>query len=400
MRIAYVHYMAPESARGGMGVHIANSTDALERIGHEVHVVRALTGDGATSPGPGAGSRDRGGLRRMLAKYGYEARALYRGRASVRRDLAEIRAIVPDVLIVRYEPFAYGMWAVARRLRLPLVVEVNATARELVQWKRDQVCVYPGTRYLEARILRGADRLFTVSTILKEDLVAYYGIAPERIGVVPNGADVERFHPGVDGGRVRARHGLGTAPVVGFLGSFGRWHDIGLIGAAAQVVCQSHPEVRVLMAGATRESLPPQLAASFEPLGDRVVFTGVVPIAEAPEYVAAMDVALTVFPAIPRFGPSVIKQFEYMAAGRAVVATDIGQQGEIIRDGENGLLVPPGDVDALVRAIETLLVDGEFRRRLGSAARQTIVEGYTWRHNARRVEALCREAQLECEGRP
>jgi glycosyltransferase involved in cell wall biosynthesis len=57
----------------------------------------------------------------------------------------------------------------------------------------------------------------------------------------------------------------------------------------------------------------------------------------------------------------------------------------VIIDGENGLLVEPGDADGLSRAIERLAVDGELRSRLGAAARKTAIARYTWRHNAARV---------------
>ena len=101
-----------------------------------------------------------------------------------------------------------------------------------------------------------------------------------------------------------------------------------------------------------------------------------------------MDVALTVFPLIPNFGPSVIKLFEYMAAGRAVVATAIGQQAEIIQDDANGLLVAPGDVAGLEAAVDRLIGAPALRERLGEAARATVLRAYTWRHNADASQAV------------
>ena len=85
------------------------------------------------------------------------------------------------------------------------------------------------------------------------------------------------------------------------------------------------------------------------------------------------------------FFGSPTKLFEYLAMGKGIVASRLGQVGEVIIDGENGLLVEPGDADGLARAIERLAVDGELRSRLGAAARKTAIERYTWRHNAARV---------------
>src|SRR5204863_4532684 len=65
---------------------------------------------------------------------------------------------------------------------------------------------------------------------------------------------------------------------------------------------------------------------------------------------------------------------EYMAAGRAIVATDVGANGRLVRDGEHGLLVRPGDAAALAAGIDRLLRDPALARRLGAAARQRVRE--------------------------
>jgi glycosyltransferase involved in cell wall biosynthesis len=376
-----------------MGVHIRSSTEALRALGHEVWVLgkrqRAAV---ATVTGPLVDRRSR--LRRRVAKYAFEPRALLRLPFRLPRELAPARDFRPDVAVVRYEAFEYQMWIACALLRIPLVVEVNATTRELRQWKRAQVYVYPLTRRLERAVLRRANRLFAVSTTLK-DLLVRDGLDPERIAVIPNGADPDRFHPAVDPTVVRNRHGLGSNVVVGFLGSFGQWHDIGLIADVIPGIFARHADVRFLLAGATLEDLPPTLRDRFLAVGDRVVFTGVVPLDEAPLHVAAMDIALTLYPAIPDFVFSAIKLFEYMSAGRAVVATAIGQQAEIVRHEENGVLVEPGDARGLSDAIHRLIDEPALRRRLGDAARETIVRGYTWRHNAERISELCEQAIRE-----
>jgi glycosyltransferase involved in cell wall biosynthesis len=393
MRVLYIHYMDPESGRGGMGVHIRSSTEALRALGHEVLVLgKRHKPETAAVVGPLVDRRTR--LRRQVAKYVYEPRALLRGPFRLPRELRAARAFRPDVAVVRYEAFEYQMWIVCAVLRIPLVVEVNATTRELQQWKRDEVYVYPSTRWFERTLLRRAERLFAVSTILK-GLLVREGLAANRIAVIPNGADADRFHPDVDPTVVRHRHGLGSDVVVGFLGSFGRWHDIALIADVIPGIVARHPNVQFLMAGATLGDLPAQLREKYRAAGDRVVFTGVVPLDEAPLHVAAMDIALTLFAAIPDFGPSVIKQFEYMSAGRAVIATAIGQQAEIVQDGVNGILVDPGDAEGLAAALHRLIGDPALRKQLGHAARATIVRAYTWRHNAERMIELCEQAIRE-----
>jgi glycosyltransferase involved in cell wall biosynthesis len=144
-----------------------------------------------------------------------------------------------------------------------------------------------------------------------------------------------------------------------------------------------------VLAGARLGDLPAELQRVLHGLESRVVLPGVVPIAEAARWMARFDVALSLYPPVEAFYFSPVKLFEYMASGTAVVATAIGQQGQIVRDGVNGLLVPPGDARAARAAVETLVGDRVLRQRLGAAARKTIVDHYTWAHNARRIAELC-----------
>ena len=87
---------------------------------------------------------------------------------------------------------------------------------------------------------------------------------------------------------------------------------------------------------------------------------------------------------------SPLKLFEYMACGVPVVAAEVGQIAEVVRDGETGLLYPPGDADALVAACDRLLADSPLRRRVGEAAAKEVHTRYTWDHNAARVVELAR----------
>jgi glycosyltransferase involved in cell wall biosynthesis len=121
-------------------------------------------------------------------------------------------------------------------------------------------------------------------------------------------------------------------------------------------------------------------------------WTGLVPQEEGAEHLAACDVLVS--PHVPNpdgseFFGSPTKLFEYLAMGRAVVASDLGQIGEVVRHGENGWLVPPGDADALAGGIARLLDDPELRGRLGAAARGDAVERWSWRaHVGRTLAAL------------
>jgi glycosyltransferase involved in cell wall biosynthesis len=87
---------------------------------------------------------------------------------------------------------------------------------------------------------------------------------------------------------------------------------------------------------------------------------------------------------------SPLKLFEYMASGRAVIASDLPSTAEIVEDGVNGLLYPPGDVQALAAALKRLHEDAALRERLGKAGREQALGQFTWKARARRILAALR----------
>jgi glycosyltransferase involved in cell wall biosynthesis len=119
-------------------------------------------------------------------------------------------------------------------------------------------------------------------------------------------------------------------------------------------------------------------------------FTGQLPPADVPPLLARADILALPNPAsaISTHATSPLKLFEYMAAGLPVVAPDQPNLREVLESEGNALLVPREDGEALAVAVTRLVGDAELRRRLGRAARRTVVErDLTWRGNARRVVA-------------
>src|SRR5689334_6503366 len=120
----------------------------------------------------------------------------------------------------------------------------------------------------------------------------------------------------------------------------------------------------------------------------RVIFTGAVGHERVPRLLDACDILVA--PHVPladgsEFFGSPTKIFEYMAMGKGIVASRLGQIGEVLVDGETALLVQPGDVGELKNAIGRLVEKSELRRALGARAREVAEREHTWAHNARRV---------------
>jgi len=118
-----------------------------------------------------------------------------------------------------------------------------------------------------------------------------------------------------------------------------------------------------------------------------------VPQAKIPEILSAVNVAVIPYPQLPKelwFSP--LKLYEYMAAGKAIVASSSGQIAEVVQDGYNGLLVEPGNVNEFAQAITRLLKDPVELDWLGKNARQQAVEHHSWDGYIRRLEAVYQEA--------
>jgi glycosyltransferase involved in cell wall biosynthesis len=119
--------------------------------------------------------------------------------------------------------------------------------------------------------------------------------------------------------------------------------------------------------------------------------TGAIAHTRVPEMVSIADVAVVPSAPVPasRGGTGTpLKLFEYMAAGKAIVATALNHAAEVIRDGHDGLLVEAGDVNAFAEAMLKLLNDPVERGRLGQNARRQAVEQYSWAQYTKRLEEI------------
>jgi glycosyltransferase involved in cell wall biosynthesis len=295
----------------------------------------------------------------------------------------------------RYGLYGYAGLEVSRRLGVPLVLEFNGSEVWISRHWGKPLRFRRTAEAVERLLLEKADLVVVVSTPIRDELVSQ-GIAGERILVNPNGVDPDRYSPSVDGTAVRRRHGLQGKRVVGFIGTFGRWHGAEVLAEAFGRLLERRPEwrasVRLLMIG---DGLTmPEVRANLGRHGvsELVVLTGAVPQEQGPAHLAACDVLASPHvrnpDGTPFFG-SPTKLFEYMAMGRGIVASNLDQIGELLRHGETAWLVEPGDPASLAQGLERLLVDDALARALGAAARAEAVARHTWRDHTRRiVEAL------------
>ena len=211
------------------------------------------------------------------------------------------------------------------------------------------------------------------------------GLPADRILMVPNGIDIDRFRPasGADRQRLRARLSLPPdIPVIVFVGFFSADKQPRvLFDAWLSLAVGDGPQPALLFVGATaspyfevndRIAIEMRDDAARLGVADRLHFTGLTHDVES--YLRAADV----FALTSRREGLPVALLEAMACGLPCVASRLaGSTETIINDGENGVLTPPGDVRALADAVASLLSAEAERRRLGDAARATIVDRYS-----------------------
>jgi len=280
----------------------------------------------------------------------------------------------------RHDLFTTAGLDLARRLGVPSVLFVPAAkVWEAEQWGTTR----PGWGGLlewraERPSLLGADLVAAGSRQVVDQIVRM-GVPEERVLLTPTGVDLDLFAEAPDPTPLRRRLGLEDRFVVGWVGSFRRFHALEQAVEAVSTV----PGTALLLVGDGPErSRIERLAHN---LGAAAVFIGTVAHRELPAHLAAMDAAVVLAPVAQPFHYSPLKLAEYLAAGLPVVAPASGQLAERLTDGVDAIVVPPHDVAALAAALRRLRDDPEERARLGKAARVAAEAEWSWEHQVQRV---------------
>ena len=366
MRVAYLcaDRGVPVFGSKGASVHVRELVRALASLGHEVFVVAARLGDEPP--------RD---LTVPVVELPPESS----------RSRALLRDFAPDVVYERHALFSTAGPELAAGLSVPLIKEVNAPLSD-EQAAHRRLVFAEKARAIERETLLAADQVIAVSSPLRRWLLSL-GVREERITVLANGVDVRRFEAASrERDRIRAELGLERRPVIGFVGTLKPWHDLATLAEAFVLLRRRRRDAKLLVVGdgpgrATLEGL------------DGAVLTGSVAHEQVPALLAAIDVAVAPCVAGPASYFSPLKLFEYLAAGRPVVAAPTGDVPHCIRPAVGGLLYEPADAAELAAAVERLVDDPAGAAALGRRGREHVRAYHTWRANAEAVVRLTGEIQ-------
>ena len=387
-------HMYPSAVSASSGVFVHEQTLALRRLGHDVRVVSPL---GWAPPllARWSAHREVPGTElidgvpvlrpRMLSLPGARlgrrnCEAMFRG---INRSIRRVHRRWPFELIHAHMVVPDG-W-VAARLGARHGVPVVATAH------RADVLDVPARGPLDAarvgEAVADVDQVCAVSRVVA-DAAARHGVPQRPIRVVPNGADPETCRPWPRA-QVRAEFGLpADQPIVTYVGQLvERKGLVPLITAVARLADRPGGVPLLALAGGGPQEQELERLARDLGIADRVRFIGRVEHRRVGRFMACGD--LFVLPSFSEGLPTVV--CEAMNCGLPVVATAVDGTPEIVRDGETGLLVPPGDPAALAAALGDLLADPARRQTMGEAALRVGRAEYTWDANARTMEGIYRD---------
>ncbi|MFP4389770.1 MAG: glycosyltransferase family 4 protein [Desulfococcaceae bacterium] len=388
---------------GGQGVYVKNLSQAIHALGHEVEVV-----SGPPLPALDNGVR----LTHLPSLDLYNPKALFR--------VPSLRELSDPVNLMEWlgvstmgfpEPFtfglrafrflrnrfdqydvvhdnqslSYGVAAIGRRtptvatIHHPITVDRDIAVRSvrspLKKLKHRRWYSFIG---MQKRVARRMPAIITVSDRTRRDISQEFRIPEDRFRIVPNGIDIDRFHPLPGVARVPGRIIATTSADTPLKGMYHLLHALAKL--------RRKRDLQLGVVGAPRKNGGVVRLVRRLGLGAHVRFTG--PISQAAfvrEYARA---TLAVVPSVYEgFG---LPAGEAMACGVPVVSTTGGALPEVV--GDAGLLVPPADPDALAAAIAALLDDPGRAARLGRAGFERVHRQFTWRRAAERTVAVYREA--------
>ncbi|MFI7273176.1 glycosyltransferase family 4 protein [Streptomyces sp. NPDC049879] len=416
LRVALLSYKGNPFS-GGQGVYVRHLSRELAALGHRVEVIGAQPYP-VLDPGVTLRALPSLDLYREPDPFRTPKRDEYRDWIDVlevatmwtggfpeprtfalraRRELLARRAefdVVHD-----NQTLAYGLLGGARRAGLPLVTTIHhpitvdrrleLAAADTFK-RRYSLRRWYGFTHMQKRVARRLPSVLTVSGASRREIIEDFAVPPERLHVVPIGADTRVFHPDPAVPRVPGRIVTTSSADVPLKGL------VHLVEALAKLRTE-HPDAHLVVVGRRPASGAVADALDRFGLGNAVEFVTGIGDGELADLVRGAQVACV---------PSLYEGFclpaaEAMAAGTPLVATTGGAIPEVAGpDGETCLAVPPGDAGALAAALARMLDDADLRARLAAAGRARVLRRFTWRQAAIGTAEHYRAALAQQRRRP
>jgi glycosyltransferase involved in cell wall biosynthesis len=388
LKVCYFNYLYDEH---GAAIHVREFARAFKKLGNAISVHFIGKPELRNDRSNNLYKNDlRIKSRKFLAKYLHQFHVLFLNLKFFIREYKIISRRKPDLILTRFESLHFSTIIISRIKKIPIVAEVNSPlALEARQFIKQYYFLPHIIEIFEKLILRFSNAVFTVSSEAKQELMKYK-IPAGKIKVIPNGVDIEKFNPSIAKASISNLTNSNDKIVIGYSGCFAPWHSINDLEFLTNYLTRQYDNLYFLFIGGgyNKATFEEKIKNNLK-LKNKVYFTGKVTHELMPGYLALMDIVIAPYPNIKNFYGSPLKIFEYMAAGKAIIATGIGQITSLIQDGKNGFLYSPENQNELIQKIEALIQSESLRKSYGQKARETIANNFTWHHNAIRVHKIC-----------
>jgi glycosyltransferase involved in cell wall biosynthesis len=392
MRIALVSQeYPPETAHGGIGSQTQAKARGLASLGHEVHVISTgLDGQASESEDGGIHVRRIAGFDPCFKRrlYTESARWVIYSTA-VAGAIIELHERAPLDLLDFPELGAEAFVHLLNRTEynyIPTVIQLHGPLVMLAQtvgWPAVDSEHYRIGTWMEGTCLRLADAIYSSSHCSADWCVRHYGLARERVTILHTGVDTQLFRPGLAPKAER--------PTIVFVGNLVEKKGVALLVDAALRLAPQFPGLRLRLVGrGEADYIEEELWARVRTAGrpDLLEVVGFVPRDQLPQHLCRAHVFAV--PSSYEGGPGLV-WLEAMACGLPVIACQGSGVTEVVRHGENGMLIPPGDLESLSLALQRLLRDEAWSAALGARGRQDIVAEADSEICLRRLEAFCQQ---------
>lgn len=291
----------------------------------------------------------------------------------------------PDIVYVRimwsFLPMVFG-----RLFSVPVMLEINDSPHRAYDstenfFKRTVV------HHIDKISFHMSDHILPVNQKIAQEMHTLEGIPWEKLTVLPSGTNIDLFYP-MDKLPCCRKLGFDESSIyIGFIGTLFAYQGIDLLIKAAPAVIQRHPRARFLILGDGPMKDAWQAMTREHALESYFIFPGHVPYENVPSYCAMMDVCVAPFHRSAG-DSSGVKIFDYLACGKPVVATDVGESSTFFAGSGAVMLVSPANPAALAQGLNHLLEDEALREEMGSKGRTFITSRYSRAQIAETVEKI------------
>jgi len=381
-RILYHHRT---QGRGVEGVHIRGMIDSFRKLGYEVDIVSPPGIDPYREKVSQVSNKKKKGISRfwqLLAEKTpqafFEMLEIFYNTYSCPVINKKLKQKKYEFLYERYALFSFSCAFLAKKFRLPFILEVNDAT--IIERSRPLIMKIIA-QFIEKKVFKRADIIITITNYFKKLIINTYKINPDKILVLPNAIDPERFKLDPKKKITKSDLRIKNKYIIGMVGAFVPWHGLDFLIKGIHDLL-SKLDVHILLVGDGPVRSEIEALSKKLDIEKFITFTGFMDSKLVPYYIDLMDIC--VMPNSNKHG-SPVKVLEYMAMGKPVLVPRYEPIEEIVTDGEEGLFFTPLDRKAFRTQLCCLIQDESLRKSMGEKAKKKAFKNFTWFNNAKKV---------------